>query len=192
MITAELPDAEWGRGTGRRQWLWFAGPSIFAAVLTWVYATPPGGGDFLLFLAAFCAWAFAGVWWLAQLAIPKTRVAKLLMLGPAVFALTIGLIAADVPLRLTFLASQPALNAYADSFPGHDADPESVPVGRFVGLFSIDSAYRESGDVYLLVNGAGFMLEQCMFVRTAGGHVLDPQLFEPEHLTGDWYMVCED
>ncbi|GIH59680.1 hypothetical protein [Microbispora siamensis] len=172
-------------------WWWglvLTTPMAAAYALTIVAAARPGG-SFTLTLVIVPAWFLSGLMWLVLLFFRDYRRSFWALVPPLAGALTLALVSLDVPMKVAFLVSEPALTRYARSLP---EDEQWASVRERVGLFSIDGVQRWNGATQLRVAGSGGMLEECGFAYLPVGDVRVLDVSSAEHLSDGWYAVCVD
>jgi hypothetical protein len=157
-------------------------------VLTIVAMARPGG-SFTLNLVIVPAWLLSGLMWLVLLFFRDYRRSFWALVPPLAVALTLALVSLDIPVRVAFLVSEPALTRYARSLP---EDERWASVRERVGLFSIDGVQRWNGVTQLRVADSGGMLEQCGFAYLPSGDVRGLDVSSAERLSDYWYAVCVD
>lgn len=178
------------------RWLWFVAPPAVAATVSLLGAVFPGGSLYVWSYALFF-WILVAVGWVVLLLLPRYRKRLGIVVAPLLALLTYGVVAADLPIRMAFAVSEPALSAYVRSLPLH---PEDVTMGdvetglgvEWVGVFPVGRAARHLGSTDLGVVGAGGWLEFCGLTYVTGDRTQKFHFSSVDHLSGDWYVTCED
>ncbi|WP_433065497.1 hypothetical protein [Dactylosporangium sp. CS-033363] len=156
----------------------------------------PGSDIWQVALAAVAVLA-VGVCWLAWLVIAAVTTRRLhwwLAITPAIGALTVALLVADVPLKVRWAAVHGAFDAVVAGHPIPPAGsaPEPFTVPKRIGTYTIPRAeWVPGGAVFFEANGAGFM-DDGGFAYLPGGPSaeLDTGVFEGPRfvpLGGGWY-----
>ncbi|GAA3443916.1 hypothetical protein [Planomonospora venezuelensis] len=188
-MTAPLVADPPGGTSQRGRWrLVPAGPVTVASVLTVLAASVPGG-DMPLLIAAVPAWLLSFCVWVACLAARRPRRGPLVCVLPLAGGLVFALVAAEVPLRVAFAVSEPALTEYAASLPERE---RWVFQERQAGVFPIGRARRWNGITELTAEGSGGTLEQCGFAHVPAGRLQSLEASRITRLSGDWYATCTD
>ncbi|MET7403077.1 hypothetical protein ABZS66_57315 [Dactylosporangium sp. NPDC005572] len=165
-----------------------------AGGMFWSVSYP--GIHFFLFAASACASVLVACFWLGWIIyVGSTRGGwkRWFLIGPAIGALTVVLLAAGAPVKLRWAASQ---GAFATVVAGHPIPPpgsawKSFAVPSRLGLYSITSAdWVPGGAIFYEANGA--MFDDAGFAYLPGGPTreLNTGLFENprfRHLGGGWY-----
>jgi hypothetical protein len=189
-----VPGVHVPEGPVRRKdarWLWLVVPPVIAAIASFIGAIFPGGSLYF-WSYALMFWALAAVGWGMLFFLRGHRKMVEIAIGPALAVATCAAVAADLPIRVAFAVSEPALSAYVRSLPMH---PESVTMGEikaglgveWVGVFPVGSAVRHVGSTDLGVVGSGGWLEFCGLTYS-NGHIRASTV---HHLSGRWYVTCE-
>ncbi len=176
------------------RWFWFVAPPALAATASLIGAVFPGGSLYVWSYALFF-WILVAAGWVVLLLLPRYRRRAGIAVAPLLAVLTYGVVAADLPIRMAFAISESALSDYVRSLPLH---PEDVSMGdvesglgvEWVGVFPVGRAVRHVGSTDLGVVGAGGWLEFCGLSYVTGDKV--EGFSTADHLSGDWYVTCED
>ena len=179
-----------------------AGCGLLLLVLSlWPGALSEVGG--FLFVSAIIWLPFlviAGVLWvvaLVPLLLRTPREARRLFLvlcsGVAVFALCVGLIVLDAPLRAAFRMWRPAFEPFvATAPPAHTSQYAGVVLGRRVGIWWVDRYGRDPrGGVYFRIGQAGLLWEgSCGFAWQPNSGCTTPfgHRVRVTRITGDWFL----
>ncbi|MEU4542178.1 hypothetical protein [Nonomuraea dietziae] len=170
--------------------LWYVavlGPPAAFAVLV-MLADASLGDTFSMLMYASLVGLMALSMWVVCLAHAGFHRPVLLLGPPVIVTLGLGAIAADLPARVTFALSEPALTAYADALPEKESWTFEE---RRAGLFTITQARRWQG-VVQLTTGDGGLLVSCGLARAPADRLAGIEASAIEHLTGDWYTTCLD
>lgn len=165
----------------------------FAGLTLWAASVP--GSYFLLFMTLPTVWIVLGLTWLFQ-AVRLWRRSGLgaaarngWLIGTAAMVLaTAAAMSADLPLRLRFEASSPAMAAIAAEMTAPTA-PETLP-DRWIGLYDAERIERVDGGFRFLVKGAGFV-DPVGFAYSPTGQ--PPIIGEDryERFVGPWWFWVE-
>ncbi|WP_327106552.1 hypothetical protein [Nonomuraea glycinis] len=178
----------------RMRGLWLVVPPLLATLASLIGAVFPGGSLYV-WSYAFLFWLIAAGCWGVLLYLPGRRRHAAVAVAPVLAVVTCGAMAADLPIRVAFAVSEPALSDYVSSLPLH---PESMTLGDaeaglgvdWVGVFPVGRAVRHEGSSNLSVIGAGGWLEFCgLTYATGDGKIRSSSV---DHLSGRWYVTCDD
>ncbi|MBO0678175.1 hypothetical protein JRC04_11950 [Mycolicibacterium sp. S2-37] len=165
------------------------GLAVLVAVLLAYSASTLGGAFGTGLLALLAALVVAAAWLVRTItcaALTRRFFVRMLAV-PLVFALTVGLLAFDVPVRVRFALARPAFEQAVAAIQA-GAPPEDFR--RRHGTYPVDQVVRRGRNIYFSVAGAGF-LGGAGFAYLPAGPPDPPDRFGESHtvtpMDAPWY-----